>query len=54
MADYAIEFHTLAVDSDWNEPSLFDAFHFGLSDPPKDHLAPLELPADLDSLIYLV
>lgn len=51
--DYAIEFRTLAADSGWNAASLCDAFLFGLSDTLKDHLVPLELPSDLDTLISL-
>lgn len=53
VADYAIEFRTLAVDSGWNSFSLCDAFLHGLADQLKDQLTPLELPEDLESLIYL-
>nr|XP_010792517.1 PREDICTED: uncharacterized protein LOC104965258 [Notothenia coriiceps] len=53
VSDYAIKFRTLAGDSDWNQQVLFDAFRYGLSGTLKDQLAPLELPADLDSLISL-
>lgn len=53
ISDYAIEFRTLAAESDWNQEALFDNFIDGLSDPLKDQLAPLELPADLESLIAL-
>uniref|UniRef100_A0A8C6P718 CCHC-type domain-containing protein n=1 Tax=Nothobranchius furzeri TaxID=105023 RepID=A0A8C6P718_NOTFU len=53
VADYAIEFHTLAAACDWNQSALFDAFLSGLSSELKDMLAPLDLPEDLDSLIAL-
>lgn len=53
VADYAIEFRTLAADSGWNELALLDAFLHGLSDSVKDQLAPLELPTDLDSTIAI-
>lgn len=53
VADYAIEFRTLAADSGWNDAALLDSFLFGLSDPLKDQLAPLDLPEDLDSVIAL-
>lgn len=49
VADYTIEFRTLAADSGWNSSSLFDTFLFGLSDPLKDQLAPLELTLTLSS-----
>ena len=53
VVDYAIEFRTLAAESSWNPPALFDAFLEGLSESLKDQLAPLDLPSDLDSLIEL-
>lgn len=53
VADYAIEFQTLVVDIGWNLFSLCDVFLNGLAEHPKDQMAPLELPGDLDSLISL-
>uniref|UniRef100_A0A4W6DS42 CCHC-type domain-containing protein n=1 Tax=Lates calcarifer TaxID=8187 RepID=A0A4W6DS42_LATCA len=53
VADYAIEFRTLATDSEWNPVALFDAFIHGLSEQLKDQLAPLELPPTLEELIAL-
>ena len=53
VADYAIDFRTLAAESWWNSAALFDAFLHGLADPIKDQLAPLQLPEDLDSLIAM-
>ena len=35
VADYAIEFRTIAADSGWNSLALFDAFLNGLSDPEQ-------------------
>lgn len=51
--DYAIEFHTLAAESGWNQPALVDAFYNGLTDSLKDHLTPLDLPTELDALVLL-
>ncbi|KAF7640671.1 hypothetical protein LDENG_00023900, partial [Lucifuga dentata] len=51
VTDYAIKFRTLAADSGWNNHS--DAFLHGLAEEVKDQLAPLDLPADLDSLVSL-
>ena len=53
VADYSIEFRTIASDSKWNSPSLYDAFYHGLSEKIKDELAARELPSELDSLIDL-
>ncbi|KAI3355432.1 hypothetical protein L3Q82_017896, partial [Scortum barcoo] len=49
VMDYAIEFCTLAADSGWNEVAISDAFVSGLNEEIKDHLAPMELPALIDS-----
>ncbi|KAF7640735.1 hypothetical protein LDENG_00019090, partial [Lucifuga dentata] len=53
VADYAIKFRTLAADSGWNNHSLTDAFRHGLAEEVEDQLSPLDLPADLDSLVSL-
>lgn len=53
VSDHAIRFRTLAADSEWNGSSLCDTFLHSLSDELKDHLAPLDLPADFDSLVAL-
>ncbi len=52
VLDYAIEFRTLAADSGWNQPAL-GSFYNGLLETLKDHLAPLDLPAELDALVSL-
>lgn len=54
VVDYTIEFHTIATDSGWNNPALIHAFVNGLSDPFKDHLAPLDLPGNLETLVAMV
>lgn len=53
VSEYAIEFRTMAADSDWNNSSLCDAFLSGLSEEIKDLLAPLDIPTDLNALISL-
>uniref|UniRef100_A0A8D0CYT6 Gypsy retrotransposon integrase-like protein 1 n=1 Tax=Sander lucioperca TaxID=283035 RepID=A0A8D0CYT6_SANLU len=53
VADYAIEFRTVAAESGWNQTALMDAFLCGLSSALNDHLAALDLPEDLDTLIAL-
>ena len=53
MADYAVDFRTLAAESAWNQEALFDMFLHGISEEIKDELAAQELPTDLDSLIAL-
>ena len=53
VADYSIEFRTIAAESKWNADSLFDAFYHGLSDVIKDELAARDPPVDLDALIAL-
>ncbi|KAI3362617.1 hypothetical protein L3Q82_001622 [Scortum barcoo] len=51
VMDYAIEFRTLAADSGWNEVAISDAFVSGLNEEIKDHLAPMELPGNFESLV---
>ena len=51
VSDYAIDFRTLAAESEWNPAALSDAFFQGLSERIKDQLVSSELPEDLDSLI---
>ncbi|XP_073319185.1 uncharacterized protein [Pagrus major] len=54
VCDYAIRFHTLAVESGWNNTTLYDVFLKGLAAHIQQLLLlPLDLPADLDSLISL-
>ncbi|XP_045570093.1 trichohyalin-like [Salmo salar] len=49
VADYALDFRMLAVESAWNPEALFDMFQHGVSEEVKDKLAAGELPTGLDS-----
>lgn len=53
VAEYSIEFWTLAADSKWNEEALQGAFLNGLNESIKDKLATRDEPADLHSLVSL-
>ncbi|KAK6314500.1 hypothetical protein J4Q44_G00159590, partial [Coregonus suidteri] len=53
VADFVVEFRTLAVESGWNEESLQAAFYQGLSEQLKDELISYPEPSDLDSLVVL-
>ncbi|KAL6465200.1 hypothetical protein MHYP_G00253330 [Metynnis hypsauchen] len=50
VADYAIEFRTLAAESGWNEEALMAVFQQGLNGRLKDELATRELPSTLEGL----
>lgn len=50
VADYTIEFRTLAASSGWNAGAQRDAYVQGLSEKLKDELAVREPPEDLESL----
>ena len=39
VADYAIEFRSLAAESDWDDAALRATFYRGLADNIKDELA---------------
>lgn len=54
VANYAIEFRTRALHSQWNPAAQTDAFLRGLADYIKDELVSFELPSSLDGLIELV
>lgn len=51
VADYSIDFRTLASRSGFNAPALLQAFLQGLADYMKDELASRELPSGLDDVI---
>lgn len=51
VADYAIEFRTLAAESGWNDPALQGAFYRGLQETLKDELATRDDSSSLDHLI---
>lgn len=51
VAQYAIEFRTLAAEVGWNNEALVAAFFHGLSDAIKDEVAARDLPEDLEALV---
>uniref|UniRef100_A0A8D3E617 Retrotransposon-derived protein PEG10 n=1 Tax=Scophthalmus maximus TaxID=52904 RepID=A0A8D3E617_SCOMX len=53
VADFSIDFRTMARQSDWNSPALRDVFLQGLADYIKDGLVSHEIPPTLDELIGL-
>ncbi|KAK7925711.1 hypothetical protein WMY93_008021 [Mugilogobius chulae] len=53
VAEFAIEFRTLAAESGWNDEALHGAFLNALSDTLKDEMASRDVPCDLSDLIDL-
>lgn len=53
IADFSIELHTLAAESNWNSEAQWDKYLYGLADYIKDEIYALELTKRLDSLIDL-
>ncbi|RXN14057.1 actin-related 5 [Labeo rohita] len=53
VADYSVEFRTLAATSGWNAEALVARFLEGLNDAFKDELYAREVPDRLDDLISL-
>ncbi|KAM4771240.1 uncharacterized protein WCC33_003087 [Rhinophrynus dorsalis] len=51
VADYSIEFRTLAAEVGWNNEALVAEFSQGLCDAIKDETTARELPGDLEELI---
>ncbi len=51
VAEFAIEFRTLAAESEWDQRALKAAFHRALSHELKDELAYRDPAPDLESLI---
>ncbi len=51
VAELAVEFRTLAMESGWNQEALTVAFNQALSDEIKDELAARDPETDLESLI---
>lgn len=51
VAEYALEFRTLAAETDWNDSSLQEAFYTGLNESLKDQLALGEEPSSLEQEI---
>lgn len=52
-AEYALEFLTLAAESEWNEPALKAVFRRGLNESVREEMACRDDEATLDSLIDL-
>lgn len=48
VRDYASHFWTLAVESGWNDVTLYDMFLKGLATQIQELLLPLDLPTYLD------
>ena len=53
MADYAVEFCTMAANGCWNEAALMDAFYNGLTGAVKDELVDCEETDSLRKYINL-
>ncbi len=53
VADFAIEFRTLATTFEWNEPALVARFLEGLNIDPKEEIYAREPPAQFDQLVEL-
>ncbi|XP_072134918.1 uncharacterized protein [Mobula birostris] len=53
VAEYSVEFWTLAANSGWNDEALRGVYRNGLSDMVKDELAATDDTDSLDSLISL-
>lgn len=53
VSEYATQFGAQADNSRWNDPALCAVYYEGLYDDIKDHLAPLDHPVDLHSLVCL-
>ncbi len=53
VADYAIDFRTLASESRWDSEALVSTFYRGLSEDVKDELASRDWGSSLEELITL-
>ena len=53
VAEFSIQFRTLAAESGWNREALVSTFSHALSEKVKDELASREPPASLEDLISL-
>lgn len=51
VADYSVDFWTLAADAKWNDSTLKAIFSKGLNEQLKDHLAAHDEPAYLHSFV---
>ncbi|ROL48753.1 Serine/threonine-protein kinase SIK2, partial [Anabarilius grahami] len=53
VADYSIEFRTLAAECNWNEEVQWDVFLHGLADRVQREIYVLDLPQSLNGLVDL-
>ncbi len=53
VADFAIEFRTLATTCEWNEPALVARFLEGLNIDLREEIYACEPPAQFDQLVEL-
>jgi hypothetical protein len=53
VADFSIEFRTLAAECQWNEEAQWDMFLHGLADRVQREIYALDLPTSLNGLIEL-
>ncbi|XP_075451095.1 uncharacterized protein LOC142492328 [Ascaphus truei] len=53
VARYALEFRTIAAETNWNDKALSTAFWQGLSEALKDELATYDRPTDLEEQIAI-
>ncbi len=53
VADYSIEFRTLAAECNWKEEARWDMFLHGLADRVQKEIYILDLPQSLNGLIDL-
>ena len=53
VADYAVEFWTLAADANWDGAALKAVFLNGISEQLKDELAARDEPSDVSSFVSL-
>ncbi len=53
VADFAIEFRTLATTCEWNEPALVARFLEGLNIDLREEIYAREPPAQFDQLVEL-
>ena len=53
VAEYSVDFRTLAAESGWNDESLQGVFRKGLSEAVKDELAARDESDSLDDLVAL-
>jgi len=53
VADFSVEFKTLAADAGWDDSALRGTFLNGLYEPLQDEIAARDKPADFKTLVSL-